>query len=135
MREPCNCQCVMSSCLIWGNLVTVNVKCLHVIYDTYGPPIPYMEQVSWSPTCTYCPPTYMVLPYLIWNRYLMVPPYLIWNMYDMVSHMYIWSPHMYDMIFSGQLRKSPLRVLMIKKSIKLWLTIRFKINSNCNQIK
>ena len=51
-----------------GNLVTVNVKFLHVLYDSYGP------------------------QYLIWNRYPMVPPYLIWNRYCMVPHM--WSVFM-----------------------------------------
>ena len=86
---------------------------------------------------------YLHTPYLIWNRYLMVPkhvhmvpphiwsdgsPYLIWNRYRMVPcHMYVWSPpHMYDMIFSGQLRKCPLRVLkkylrmIIKDASRTW---------------
>ena len=29
----------------------------------------------------------------------------------MIPHLYVWCPHMYDMIFSGQLCKSPLCVL------------------------
>ena len=64
--------------IVWSphvHMVSPNVKCLHVFYDSHGPPIPYMEYVSDGP------------PYLIWNRYHMVPP------------------HMYYMIFSGQLRK------------------------------
>ena len=78
----------------------------------YGPPLPYMEQVSYGPpTCTYgCPHVKWLHvlydsygpPYLIWNRYHMVlphvcitshicdmsktygPPYLIWNRHLMV---------------------------------------------------
>ena len=38
------------------NLVTVYVKCFHVLYDSYGPPLPSMKQVSYGPsTCTYGP--------------------------------------------------------------------------------
>ena len=42
----------------------------------------------------------------------MVPPYLIWNRYGIV-------PHMFDMIFLGQLQKSPLHVLKINGTASL----------------
>ena len=110
----------------------------HVQYDFSRPPIPYMEYVSDGPPLSYMeqvlygPPqvcmvlymyymTHMVLPYLIWNKYLMVPlilygtgiiwfphmlsvfmsymtlmvlPYLIWNRYHMVpQHVCMVPPH------------------------------------------
>ena len=43
-----------------------HVKCLHILYDSYGPPVPYMEQVSYGPpTRTYGPPTCEVFSCLI----------------------------------------------------------------------
>ena len=54
----------------WWNLATVNVKCFHVLYDSYDP------------------------PYLIWNRYLMVPLYLIRNRNHIVPPTCIYGPHM-----------------------------------------
>ena len=63
-----------------------------------------MEQVM------YGPPHVHMVPHMY---DLMVPPYLIWNRYHMVPPHVVCSPHKYDMFFSGQLRKSPLRVLMI----------------------
>ena len=88
---------------------------------TYGPPLPYMEQVSYGPphvhvvhlTCEVfsCLIWLLWSPHtLYWNRYHMVPPHvkclhilydsygppnLVWNRYLMVPHMYIWSPNMY----------------------------------------
>ena len=56
------------------------MKCLHIIYDSYGPPIPYL---IWNRYHVVPPHVHMVpphvlydsygLPYLIWNRHLMVP--------------------------------------------------------------
>ena len=96
MQEPCNCQSEVSS---W-------------LESTAGS----LQLSMWSVFMSDM--TLMVPQYLIWNRYLMVSPYLIWNRYRMVPlHLCMVSPHMYDMIFSGQLRKSPLRVLIIVKVI------------------
>ena len=109
-----------------GNLVTVNDSCgpPYLIWNwylmvsppyieqvSYGPttciiwwsPLSYIEHVSYGPpTCTYSPP----------HVQSDGPPYLIWNMYHMVPPHVCMVPYMYNMIFSGQLRKSPLRLLM-----------------------
>ena len=61
--------------LIWNryHIVPPHVKCLHVLHDYYGPPIPYLERYK-------VPHMYVWSPYLIWNG----PLYLIWNRYHMV---------------------------------------------------
>ena len=95
----------------YRNLVTVNVKCLHVLYDSYGPPtlygidiwwspLPYMEQVWYGPLpCMYVPPTCEVSSCLYMT---LSTPYLIWNRYCMVPHMYVWSsPTCTIWFFSG----------------------------------
>ena len=122
MFQPCNCQCEVSSCLMtlmvphtlyrigtsWSPLCLIrNRNCM----------VPHMynmissSQLIWSPTCMYDP------PFFIWNSYLMVPPTLY-------GTGIVWSPpnvrmvpHTYDMIYSGQLRKNPLRVLIINLQI------------------
>ena len=69
-------------CFHHVHMVPPQVKWLHVLYDSYGSPIPYIEKVLCGPpqVCIVLP-TYVtwfcqVSPYLIWNSYLMVPlPY------------------------------------------------------------
>ena len=55
------------------HMVSPHVKCLHVLYDSYGP------------------------PYLIWNRYLLVPLNLYGTGIVWFPHMCVWSPYMYYM--------------------------------------
>ena len=100
----------------------------HVLYDSYGPPYLILNRyhvvtlyLIWNrycvvPPCTYGPPHVKCLhilydsygpPYLIWIRYRMVPPHVRSDgpplpYMEQVSYD---APHMYDMIFSGQLRK------------------------------
>ena len=78
--------------IIWPPHVHMvpHVKCLQVLYDSYGlPHTLYGIGIIWSPTCTYDPlhMSYMTYgpPYLIWNRYLMVPL----TLYETVI---VWSP-------------------------------------------
>ena len=105
--------------LIWNHyhIVTLHVKCFHVLYDSYGLPYLIWNRYCMVPTCTYgLPPTCMYGPPhmyntgILWSSHtcthgpphmwsvfmsymtLMVPPYLIWNRYHMVPHMYVWSP-------------------------------------------
>ena len=73
----------------------VHIVAPHEWFD--GPPLPYMEQVLYGPP--YVQPDGPPLPYV--EQVLYGPP-----------DMYVWSPHIYDMIFSGQLQKSPLCVLI-----------------------
>ena len=67
-------------------MVPLHVKCLHILYDTYGPHI-CMEYV-WNRY-------HMVPPHVLYDSY--GPPFLIWNRYLMVPlTLYetgiVWSP-------------------------------------------
>ena len=89
--------------------------------DSYGPPYFIWNRYCMVPHWYVCPHIYMYRPhhmYMITVHCMNLvtvndsygPPYLIWNKYLMVPlTLYgigiVWSPHMYDMIFSGQLRK------------------------------
>ena len=95
----------------------------------------------------------MAPPYLIWNRYCMVSPHvcMVPQHVHMVPlhvqsdgtplpymeqvlhgpHMYVCSAHMYDMIFSGQLRKSPLHVLTMTEG---WLSSKLEWSQNSYQL-
>ena len=82
LQEACNRQWEVSPCLICGNL-KLSMQSVFLSYMTF-----------------------MVPPYLIWNRYLMVP-LTLYGTGIVCPHMYVLSPHMYDVIFSGQLIWSP----------------------------
>ena len=66
-----------------------------------GPPLPYMEHISYGP-----PHVHMVPPH-VWSDGPPLP---------YMEHISYGPPHMYDMIFSGLLRKNPLRVLTRQKA-------------------
>ena len=59
--------------LIWNRYLVVlpHLKCLHVLYDSYGPHTLYGIGIVWSPHILY--DSYGT-PYLIWNRYHVGPP-------------------------------------------------------------
>ena len=72
----------------------------HTLYGIgiWWSPLPYMEQVSYGPTCTI---------WLLWSPHILYgigilwsPHYLIWNRYHMAPHMYIWSAHMWSVFMS-----------------------------------
>ena len=132
-----------------------HVKCLHVLYDSYGP------------------------PYLIWNRYHMAPHMYVWSphMYVWSHHMismtlmvpltlygtgivwspqnYVWSshmydlmsplpymdkvsygsPHMYDMIFQDNFERGPLRVLKRLKGVYVCMHVFMKSPLNRSFVK
>ena len=64
------------------HMVPQHVKCLHVLYDSYGSPIPYMIQVLYGP-----PNMYVWSPHVLYDSY--GPPYFIWNKYLMVPLPYM----------------------------------------------
>ena len=60
-------------------MVPWHVKCLHVLYDSYGPPYLIWNGYHLVPPHVHMVPDHMYnmtydLPLLIWNRYRIVPP-------------------------------------------------------------
>ena len=103
-----------------------HVKCLHVLYDSYGPCTLYGIDIIWSPTCTHGPPTCTIwCQWLLWCPHIWYGigiwcsplPFMEQVLYGPPTCMMWCSPlpymeqvsdgpsHMGDMIFSGQLWK------------------------------
>ena len=75
-----------------------HVKCLHVLYDSYGPPYLIWDRYYMvPPTCMCGSPTCII--WLLWSPYtlygigILWPPYLIWNRYCMVPTCMYGPPH------------------------------------------
>ena len=64
-----------------------HVKCLHVLYDSYGPHTLYGIGIIWSPTCTYGP------PHVLYDSYGPPLPYMAQVSYGPTTCLY-GSPHM-----------------------------------------
>ena len=104
-----------------------HVKCLHVLYDSYGPhhtlygigilwsPITlYGTGIIWSTMCTYGFHPHVKCLHVLYDSY--GPPSTLYGIGIVWSpHMYVWSPpDMYDMIFQASFERGPLRVLTIQ---------------------